>query len=219
MSNAENEKPAPVLDPIDRVSEMIFGLLMALTFTGSLSVATAGREDVRTMMFAALGCNLAWGLADAVMYLVRTVTERTRKWTLLAQLRAADAAAGQRLVAEALPPRLTDTVGPEALEGMRRRLVELPPAPTRSRLGPRDFKGALGVFLLVVLATFPVVIPFFVFRETAFALRVSNALSLAMLFAAGWALGRYAGGSAWRSGLAMAVTGAALIAAIIALGG
>jgi len=219
MANAENEKPARVLDPIDRVSEVIFGLLMALTFTGSLSVATAGQEDVRTMMLAALGCNIAWGLADAVMYLVRTVTERTRKQTLLAQLRAANAASGQRLVADALPPRLADTLGPEALEGMRRGLVGLPPAPARSRLGPSDFKGALGVFLLVVLATFPVVIPFLLFRETAFALRVSNALSLAMLFAAGWTLGRHAGGSAWQGGLAMAVTGAVLIGAIIALGG
>ncbi len=217
MSNAE--KPAPVLDPIDRVSEVIFGLLMALTFTGSLSVATAGREDVRTMMIAALGCNLAWGLADAVMYLVRTVTERTRNRTLLAQLRTADAATGQRLVADALPERLADAVGLAALEDVRRRLVEGPAAPERSRLGARDFKGAVGVFLLVVVATFPVVIPFFVFQQTAIALRVSNALSLAMLFAAGWALGRYAGGSAWRSGLAMAVTGAALIGAIIALGG
>jgi hypothetical protein len=219
MPNTDNEKPGPILDPIDRVSEVIFGLLMALTFTGSLSVATAGREDVRTMMFAALGCNLAWGLADAVMYLVRTVTERTRKRTLLAQLRAADAATGQRLVAEALPPRLAETAGPEALEGMRRRLVELPPSPAGSLLGLRDFKGALGVFLLVVLATFPVVIPFMVFQETPLALRVSNALSLGMLFAAGWALGRHAGGSAWWSALAMTVTGAALIGAIIALGG
>jgi hypothetical protein len=219
MSNAEGEKPAPVLDPIDRVSEVIFGLLMALTFTGSLSVASAGREDVRTMMIAALGCNLAWGLADAVMYLVRTVTERTRKRTLLAQLRAADAAAGQRLVADALPGRLADTVEPAALEALRRRLVELPSEPARSRLGLRDLKGALGVFLLVVLATFPVVIPFMLFRETGFALRVSNAVSVLMLFMAGWALGRYAGGSPWRSGLAMAVTGVVLIGAIMALGG
>ena len=217
MSNAE--KPAAVLDPIERVSEMIFGLLMALTFTGSLSVATAGREDVRTMMIAALGCNLAWGLADAVMYLVRTVTERTRKRTLLAQLHAADAAAGQRLVADALPPRLAATAGPEVLEGMRRGLTELPSSPAGSLLGVRDFKGAVGVFLLVVVATFPVVIPFFVFQQTAIALRVSNALSLVMLFAAGWALARYAGGSPWRGGAAMAVTGAALIGAIIALGG
>ena len=35
-----------VLDPIDRVSEALFGLIMVLTFTGSLSVAEAGRDDV-----------------------------------------------------------------------------------------------------------------------------------------------------------------------------
>jgi len=59
MSITENEKRTPVLDPIDRVSEIIFGLIMALTFTGALSTATAGREEVRTMMMTALGCNLA----------------------------------------------------------------------------------------------------------------------------------------------------------------
>ena len=94
---------ARVLDPIERVSEVIFGLLMAMTFIGALNVATAGREEVRTMMITALGCNLAWGLADAVMYLVRTATERTRNRALLARLRGgADAATGQALVALAL---------------------------------------------------------------------------------------------------------------------
>ena len=66
----------PVLSPVDRVSELLFGLFMALTFTGAVSVAEAGRDEIRTMFIAALGCNLAWGLVDAVMYVVRTVTER-----------------------------------------------------------------------------------------------------------------------------------------------
>jgi hypothetical protein len=44
-----------VLDPIDRVSEVLFGLIMVLTFTGSLSVAEAGRESIRTMLIGALG--------------------------------------------------------------------------------------------------------------------------------------------------------------------
>lgn len=220
MSDAQNEKPARVLDPIERVSEVIFGLLMALTFTGSLSVATAGREEVRTMMLTALGCNLAWGLADAVMYLVSTLTERTRNRTLFARLRGAtDAATGQGLVQGALPPGLAAVVGREELEALRRRLAELPAMPRQPRLGLDDFKGAVGVFLLLVLATFPVVIPFIVFRDSAVALRASNLVSLGMLFAAGWVLGRYAGGTPWRSGLVMAVTGAALIGAIIALGG
>jgi hypothetical protein len=37
-----------VLEPIDRVSEILFGLIMVLTFTASLSIAEAGRDDVRT---------------------------------------------------------------------------------------------------------------------------------------------------------------------------
>jgi hypothetical protein len=41
---------------------VLFGLVMVLSFTGSLSVAEAGREDIRSMLVAALGCNLAWGV-------------------------------------------------------------------------------------------------------------------------------------------------------------
>ena len=51
---------------------------MALTFVGAVSVAEAGHDPVREMFIAALGCNLAWGLVDAVMYVVRTVTDRGR---------------------------------------------------------------------------------------------------------------------------------------------
>ena len=53
------------LDPIERVAEVVFGLIMVLTFTGSLSVATAGNAEVREMLIGALGCNLAWGVIDA----------------------------------------------------------------------------------------------------------------------------------------------------------
>ena len=59
-----------VLEPHERISEVLFGLIMVLTFTGSLSVAQAGRDDVRAMLIGALGCNLAWGIIDAVFYYV-----------------------------------------------------------------------------------------------------------------------------------------------------
>ena len=54
------------LNPIDRISEVLFGLIMVRTFTGSLSIAEAGREDTRTMLVGALGCNLAWGIIDGM---------------------------------------------------------------------------------------------------------------------------------------------------------
>ena len=72
-----------ILDPIDRISEILFGLFMVLTFTGTLSAATAGREDVRTMLIAAIGCNTAWGFVDAVMYVLRNLVDRGRRATLL----------------------------------------------------------------------------------------------------------------------------------------
>jgi VIT1/CCC1 family predicted Fe2+/Mn2+ transporter len=216
----ENEKRTPVLDPIDRVSEIIFGLIMALTFTGTISAATAGREEVRTMMFAALGCNLAWGMVDAVMYLIRTLTERTRNLTLLRRVRNTSTPHdAHAIIAEALPGRLGSVISAEGLEGIRQRLATLPEPPARARLGRDDFVGSVGVFLLVVLATFPVVIPFIFISETALAMRVSNAVALVILFAAGHALGRHAGGAPWRTGLAMVAVGVALVVATIALGG
>jgi VIT1/CCC1 family predicted Fe2+/Mn2+ transporter len=216
---AERTTRERVLDPVDRASETIFGLLMALTFTGALSVATAGQREVREMLVAALGCNLAWGLADAVMYLVRNATERVRGRQLLARLHAADAASGERLIAQALPERLQMVATPAMLNELYRQTRALP-LPRERRLFTRsDWLGAAGVFALVVLATFPVVLPFLFFENVAVALRVSNALALAMLFGAGVALGRYAGGRPWLFGVAMAVTGALLVATIVLLGG
>jgi VIT1/CCC1 family predicted Fe2+/Mn2+ transporter len=220
MSDVKSEKRARVLDPIDRVSEIIFGLIMALSFTGSLSAATAAREEIRTMMFAALGCNLAWGLVDGVMYLVSLMTERTRNLTLLRRVRSTMAPReAQGILADAMPGRLGSVITAEALEELRERLAALPDPPARGRLGRDDFVGAIGVFLIVVLSTFPVVVPFMLFSETLLAMRVSNAVALATLFACGFALGRHAGGIPWRSGFAMAAIGVVLVAVTIALGG
>ncbi|MVV48016.1 hypothetical protein EJA72_07125 [Pseudomonas sp. PB120] len=220
MDSSEEQKPARVLDPVERVTEVIFGLLMAMTFTGTISVVTADREAERLMMIAALGCNLAWGLADAVMYLLRALIERTRNRTLLATVRSgADEATGRALVADALPARLASAAGADGLELLRRRLVEAPATPRLPRLTLDDFKGALGVFLLVVLATFPLVVPFLLLEDTNLAVRISNLIGLAVLFVAGWMLARYAGAKPWQGAIVLTITGALLIAAIIALGG
>jgi hypothetical protein len=220
MPEQEKENRQPVLDPVSRISEIIFGVLMALSFTGALNAATTGREEVRTVMLTALGCNLAWGLVDAVMYLVATMTERGRNWTLLSLVRGtAEPRTAHDTIAEVLPGRLGEAIGVEGLEDIRRRLVALPDVPARVRLGRDDYAGAFGVFLLVVLSTFPVVVPFIFISELSLAMRVSNGVALVMLFIGGYQLGKYAGGTAWRTGLAMAAVGAVLVSIIMALGG
>ncbi len=68
------------LNPIERISEVLFGLVMTLSFTGTMSVVAQGREDVRTMLLAVLGCNIAWGIIDGILYLLGAVSERGREY-------------------------------------------------------------------------------------------------------------------------------------------
>ena len=210
----------PVLNPVDRVSETLFGLFMALTFVGAVSVAESGRAEIRAMLAAALGCNLAWGLVDAVMYLVRTVTDRGRVLSLIHAVRAApDAQAGRRLIERSLSKAAAGLVSSTEIEAIRGRVLALPDVPARPELNRGDALAALAIFLIVVGATFPVVLPFMMFDEVGAAKNVSRAVALAMLFGGGLALGRYAGYGSWKVGAVMAGLGAGLVVAINALGG
>jgi VIT1/CCC1 family predicted Fe2+/Mn2+ transporter len=219
MNSQPAEASASALDPVYRSSEVIFGLLMAMSFIGSVSVATDGREEVRTLLVAALGCNLAWGLVDAVMHLVAITTQKRRNHALRSQLQAADAAAGRALLVDELPELLAAQMSDADLEPLRKRIVEAAPKAHRASLAGRDFGDAVVVFFLVVLSTFPVVIPFMLIDDTARALLWSRLVALAMLFLAGATLARYSNGNVLLNGLAMAAIGAVLMGAIMALGG
>ena len=215
----EQRARSRLLDPVDRISEILFGLIMAVTFVGSISVATAGSEDVRTATASALGCNLAWGLVDAVMYVIRNLTERTRRRRLARRIVEVAPETARNMIAQELPPGIVDLTGPKELEAMRQRLVaaQLGSLPV---VTSRDFLEAVGVFLLVVLATFPLVVPFLLIDDVAMAKHVSRLVAFVMLFLAGYELGRHAGHPhPLRLGAAMAVFGAVLILAVIALGG
>jgi hypothetical protein len=81
-----------VLDPIERACEVLFGVIMVLTFTGSISVAEGDAKESRTVQVAAIGCNFAWGIVDAAMYLVANFANRARSLaTLHARSRERDA--------------------------------------------------------------------------------------------------------------------------------
>jgi hypothetical protein len=209
-----------VLAPSERISEVLFGLIMVLTFTGSLSVAEAGREDVRTMLIGALGCNLAWGIIDAILYLMGTLaTTGTNLRTYRAVRGAADSRQATELIAGALPPLVASVLQPAELESIRERLQRLPEPPPHARLGGNDLFGALGVFLLVFLSTFPVAVPFLFLDDPVTAKRTSDGVAIVMLFVAGFAYGRSIHGRAWLFGVGMVVLGAVLVALTIALGG
>jgi hypothetical protein len=217
---SERRKSKRVLEPIDHVSEILFGLIMVLTFTGSLSVAEVGREDVREMLIGALGCNVAWGIIDAVFYLMACLAEKGGNLAAFQTVRkTTDRELAQRVITDALPPAVASVLTPAELDQVRVRLQQLPEPPRRTRLDKNDWRGAFGSFLLVFLSTFPVTIPFMVMSDAVRAMRVSNGIAIVLLFVAGYAFGKISGRHPLVFGVGMVVFGLALVGMTIALGG
>jgi VIT1/CCC1 family predicted Fe2+/Mn2+ transporter len=209
-----------VLDPMERISEILFGLIMVLTVTGSVSVVDADRRVVRDLLIAAIGCNLAWGVIDAVLYLMARFSEQGRSILALRAVRETqDGDKAQRIISGAIPPLIASLLTPAEFEAIRQRLKQVPEPPANPRLTTSDWLGGLGVFLLVVGSTFPVLVPFLFLHDAKLALRVSNAVAIVLLYLLGSMFGRYAGHRQLLMGFVMVMLGGILVAITIALGG
>src|SRR5258705_7053076 len=177
---------------------------MVVTFTGSIAAIEGDRVETRTVLVAAIGCNLAWGIVDAAMYLMANFAERARGLTTLRAIHhTLEPDAAVRLIGDGLPSVVSNALTPTEVEAIRSRLNARSESSTAASLNRRDFRGAAAVFLLVFLSTFPVAMPFLLIHELGWALRVSNLIALLMLFVTGWSLGRYAGRPGWRTGIGM----------------
>ena len=208
------------LKPMDRMLEVLCGLIMVLTFTCSFSVATANHTEVRQLLIAALGCNVAWGVIDAVFYLMGNFAARGRGiLALRTALRASNAGEAQGAIADVLPPFLASALTPADFEVMRERLLSVSDPPKHPWLMKDDWMAALGVLLIEFLTVFPLAIPFMLIHNPKLALRVSNGVGIVLLFLTGFRFGAYAGYRPWRMGLSMVALGGALVGVAIALGG
>jgi hypothetical protein len=220
MTDHSTKSTQRVLDPINRISETLFGLMMVLTFTCSLSVAEVGREDIRMMFISALGCNIAWGIIDAIFYLMSSLAEKGKGLqTYRAVRKATDPQQARRLIADALPSVVADILEPAELDTLHQRLRQLPEPPAYAQLHSDDWRGAAGVFLLVFLSTFPLTIPFIFMHNAGAALRVSNGIAIALLFLMGYIFGHLTGRRPWAMGVSWVALGTILVMMTIALGG
>ena len=209
-----------LLNPVDRISEILFGVFMALTFTCTINIVEANRTDVRDTLIAAIGCNIAWGLVDAVMYVMATLAERGRNKTILKYVRTTlDHETARQFIADALPPLIALQLSSENLEKVRQSLLKIPESAVRVKITKDDLKTALGIFLLVFISTFPIAIPFLFIKEPALALRVSNLVAIILMCICGWLIAKYGGYNRIITSLAMAVIGVSLVAITIRLGG
>ena len=86
-----------MLDPIDPLSEMIFSILIVLTFTLAFRIFKLGNdpgqvisaEYIDDLLIGALGATLASGLIDGIMYALMSMFERCEKHRLLLRIQTA----------------------------------------------------------------------------------------------------------------------------------
>ena len=211
------------LDPADSLSEVLFGVIMALTFTlGAGLIVKEGPDATTKLLLGVLGCNIAWGIVDGAMYVMDSLLERSRKASLLLSIqKAAGEEEALAMVGRSLDARLE----PFTSQAERRHLYQAVlerlknVAPERTRVKKEDVYGGIASFWLMFLTTVPAVVPFLVFSDRFTALRMSNLLLLSMLFLAGYGYARATHSNPWVLGSALLLAGLVLVAIVIAFGG
>jgi VIT1/CCC1 family predicted Fe2+/Mn2+ transporter len=206
------------------MGELVFGLIMTLTFTlgAGLVIDEEGRAGAREMLIAILGCNLAWGIIDGVLYVVGQLFERGRLRRAAIQVREAGSdEAAHRIVADEVEGTLVLLAGEsprrELYDSVVRRLRESPPPPNRLRR--EDLMGGLAAGVLVFACSFPAILPFLFLDDLHFALRLSNAILLGLLFVVGYRSALHTHARPWLAGGAFLLVGLFLVVLAIALGG
>ncbi len=209
------------LDPSTRLNEVLFGLIMALGITGAVRLGLEQSTN-RELLVAVLGCNVAWGIVDGVMFVLVSLFERGRKARIVNSVRGAatDEAALQHIQKE-LGDRLESLTTSAEREQVNRWVLDIarradvqPP-----RIQRDDILGGVAVGLLIVVATLPVVLPFVFISNTYHAVRFSAIITLVLQFVVGYWWGRVVGANPWRIGAGVTAVGLTLVLITIALGG
>ena len=212
-------KPIRLLQPVETITEILLGVIMTLTFTCTLAV-TANQLQVHTMLIGALGCNLAWGIIDAGVYLITRINTEGRIIAAVHAIREADdGKVARQILGDSLHPLLASALSKDQLDLIRQHLRQMPEPPKRFSLTKRDWRAAGHVCLLCFLSTFPIVLPFIFMSQAGPALRVSNAIAVAMLALLGYRFGYRSGISPWMTALVMVAFGVVMVGVAIAPGG
>ncbi|KWV41786.1 VIT family protein [Rhizobium altiplani] len=212
------------LDPGDSLGEVLFGLIMALTVTlGARLAATSAPLNVHQLIATIIGCNLAWGVIDAVFFVLGGLFHRSRRARFYRILKSSgnDVEALAALEEEFGLEDEPLAVGIQDRATLYRAMLAVTTraAPARARLQPRDFLSAFAVFLLVSAAALPAVMPFILVEVPDLALHLSNMLQILLLFLVGYWWGRYTDANPWLVGLTIMLLGVAMVSVAIGLGG
>jgi VIT1/CCC1 family predicted Fe2+/Mn2+ transporter len=205
-------------------AEILYGTIIAMTFTSALrGYPDAPASVVMNVVWAALFCCIAWGLADGLFYLWERNYIVRQENRIIASSRSAPGRAGAvSMLGEQLDDSILRNLPSERRAELYGTVSEyLASAADRKKVTPREAAViVLGTFVRSAAAGLVIVAPFFLIEDVGQALSVSNLLGIVLLFAVGYtrALDRDIV-SRLVNGLGAALVGVVIAAITIALGG
>jgi hypothetical protein len=211
------------IDPTDSLGETLFGLIMALTITlGARLLSQATEFDPRELVVAMIGCNVAWGVIDAVLYLIGSVFSRNRRVQFVRKLRAAtNDVEAMAAIREEFGLEDEPVLSDADREAFHRLVLDIMrhAGTERAHLRLQDYQAALVIALVVSLTAVPGVLPFLFIADGHLALVVANTIQICLLFFVGYRWASHTGSSPWRTGLLILALGIGLVVVAVALGG
>ncbi len=218
------------LDPIDSLFAILYSVLFALVFTLSyeLLIYRGGTESGfssgygQRLALVTLGAVTGWGIIEGAAYLLGSVLARSERHRLL---RAVQTSSSEEEAASAVADELDFILEPITSDEQRKALYHDMLAYLR-QAEPRavgfqgaDAIGALALVLLYVVAVLPSLLPLLLVRDFALAIRVSNVVSLLVVFATGYTWGTHSDTNPWKTGLLLASVCLAMVVVAMLLEG
>lgn len=212
------------LDPGDALGEILFGIIMSLTFTvGARFFLAKGEFDRNELIVGALGCNIAWGVIDAVLYVLGNTFFRSQRARFYRALRDAPdeksalAAVEDQFGLEDEPLNIPAEDRARLYQAIA--IIGRRATPARIHITRDDLVAAFLVFALVTFTAIPLIIPFLVIQSESLAIRVANTVQVVLLFIGGWRWGSYTDLAPWKVGLAVTALGIGMSMMNVLLGG
>lgn len=220
-----------LIDPIDRLSETIFSILVFLTFTLAFKIfwvtdpleQPISSEIIDDLVKGALGAILAWGIIDGIMYALISLFARGERHRLLNDIQAAGS---EQEAVEVIAADMDYLLDPISGENERKALyssiyIHLRDSKPRNiGFKGEDITAALGHVFVAIVAVIPSLIPLLALRhDYDLAIRISIIVSFIALFVVGFRWGMYTGANPWKTGLLIMSVAIALVLIAIPLGG
>jgi VIT1/CCC1 family predicted Fe2+/Mn2+ transporter len=223
-------RPTDYLFPHERLVEILYGLVIALTITSAVRVITGGVDlDIPLMITTSLGAGVSWGMVDAMLYILVILFQRHRYTRIAGKISSAkDESEALATIKEDLEDSLIGTLDAEDQKSVYRLVLHAQRRTSKASytrqaksisIVKEDIYGAFQVFFAMLLATLVVVVPLLLIEPPHLAVLASNIVAFFFLFVVGYTWAKHTNIRKTLFGMVLVTLGVAIVGICSILGG